>query len=704
MWKQRLLLAAGIVAVGAVAVFLAFRNTTASGGRLPSGANLLLITIDTLRADRVGCYGYRQAETPAIDRLAAGGTRFDRAYAHNVVTLPSHANILTGLYPVTHGIRDNNGFRMAQTTETIASLLKPLGFATAAFVGAFPVDSRFGLDRGFDIYNDSYGDATGAADFRFAERRAEDVVAPFLDWLSSRAQGTRWFGWVHLYDPHSPYSPPSPYASRFADRLYDGEIAYTDSQIGRIMAALKENGWLASTCVVLTADHGEGLGEHQEETHGIFVYEGTLRIPLIMSTPGVPPRVVRTRVRHIDLAPTILELLGRPLPGSLNGRSLRPLLTGSADVPPADSYFEAMSASLNRGWAPLRGIISGAQKYIDLPIPELYDLTTDGAEMANLVEKKPELVREMRLRLSSLTSRDVGTKRIREDPETLEKLKSLGYAATGDEAAQGHFGARDDPKRLIHLDNLLNEGVVAAGQGSFEKARGIFVRIITERPTMAVAYSHLAYVYRELGMPDKAVETIRAALSLGSDSPDLRIRLGLFLDEAGQSADAIAVLEQAVEATADNIDGLTYLGMAYDHAGQPAKALATFDRVIRDDPGNAAAYANMGAVYLRGNDLQKAIAVLEKAVSIDPNLAAAHNTMGVAMANTGNMEAAIESWRRAIAADARQFDTIYNLAILYMRLGRVAEARPYIELFVRTAPSSRYARDIEEFRRLLSAP
>lgn len=703
MWKPRLLIAAGILAVGAGAVFLAFRGATALSGRLPSGANLLLITIDTLRADRIGCYGYRQAETPVIDRLAAGGARFDRAYAHNVVTLPSHTNILTGLYPVTHGIRDNNGFRLAQSTDTIASLLKPLGFATAAFVGAFPVDSRFGLDRGFDIYNDSYGDATGAADFRFAERRAENVVTPFLDWLGGRAQSTRWFAWVHLYDPHSPYSPPSPYASRFADRPYDGEIAYTDAQVGRIIAALKDNGWLASTCVVLTADHGEGLGEHQEETHGIFAYEGTLRIPLIMSAPGVAPRIVQTPVRHVDLMPTILELLGHPLPGSLNGRSLRPLLTGSGDVTAADSYFEAMTASLNRGWAPLRGIISGTHKYIDLPIPELYDLSTDGAETSNLVEKKPELVREMGLKLTAIAGRDEGSKRIQEDPETLEKLKSLGYMATGGDAAQGSFGAGDDPKRLIHLDNLLNEGVVAAGQGSFEKARGIFERIITERPTMAVAYSHLAYIYRELGMPVKAVETIRAALSLGSDSPDLRIRLGLFLDEAGQSADAIAVLEKAVDATADNIDGLTYLGMAYDHAGQPAKALATFDRVVSRDPGNAAAYANMGAVYLRGNDLPKAIDVLEKALRIDPNLAAAHNTMGVAMANTGNMEAAIESWRRAIAADARQYDTIYNLAILYMRLGRVAEARPYIELFVRTAPSARYARDIDEFRRLLSA-
>ncbi len=261
--------------------------------------------------------------------------------------------------------------------------------------------------------------------------------------------------------------------------------------------------------------------------------------------------------------------------------------------------------------------------------------------------------------------------------------------------------AADDPKNLIEYDNLLDEGILAAGAGNFDSAKDVFLRILKDRPTMAIAYSHLAFVYGEMGYPEKAVDTINEAMRRGLRSAELDSRLGLFLDEAGRSAEAIPILEKAAGATEDNVDALTYLGMAYAHAGEAARAIETFQRIFVVDPGNASAYVNMATVYLQAKDYSKAVALIEKALQLDPKLASGHNLMGVALASTGHNDGAIASWQRAITLDARQYDAIYNLAILYLRLGRSAEARPYIEQFIRTAPPASYGLDIEEFQRLL---
>ena len=348
------------------------------------GANVLLITIDTLRQDRVGAYGNRNGLTPTIDRLAAGGIRYAHAFSPVPLTLPAHASILTGLLPRRHGIHSNTRFRLDEHVPTLASMLKRAGYRTGAFVGAFVLDGRFGLNRGFDEYDDRLPRGERAS-FHFAERRAAEVVTAAGNWIlssSAAAAGTPWFAWVHLFDPHAPYDAPVEY--RTGRSPYDAEVAYTDAMLGQFLTRLDAMHALTPTLIVLTADHGESLGDHGEMTHGLFAYDSTLAVPLIVNAPSIAPAVIDAPVSHPDLTPTILDLLGLAPPGSVDGQSLV-----RSPAPDRPLYFEALDASLTRGWAPLRGIIQGGWKYIDLPDAELYDLRTDPGEQHNRVDHDP---------------------------------------------------------------------------------------------------------------------------------------------------------------------------------------------------------------------------------------------------------------------------------------------------------------------------
>ncbi len=349
-----------------------------------AGSNVLLITIDTLRADRVGAYGNSSGLTPALDRLAETGLRFEAAYTPVPMTLPAHASILTGLEPFSHGIRNNTSFRLGQT-PTLATMLKAAGYRTGAFVGAFVLSAKFGLNRDFDVYDDRIGYKGDPAGVRIAERRAERVIGPATEWILGSDRSRPWFAWVHLYDPHAPYQAPPEYGRGHSP--YDAEVAYTDAMIARGLETLRAAGQLDRTIVIAVADHGESLGEHGEATHGLFAYDATLRVPMIVSAPGIRARVVRTPVASVDLVPTVLELLGIAVPSGLDGRSLLTAEDDRARSPRA-LYFEALDANLTRGWAPLVGVRMDGWKYIDLPLPELYDLQHDSQEAHNLIERE----------------------------------------------------------------------------------------------------------------------------------------------------------------------------------------------------------------------------------------------------------------------------------------------------------------------------
>ncbi len=666
--------------------------------RRDPGLSVLLITVDTLRADAVGAYGNRTVATPWMDRLAREGVRFEKAHAQNVVTLPSHANILSGRYPFDHGIRDNAAFRFPAEQETLATILARAGYRTGAFVSAFPLDSRFGLARGFEVYDDRLGDPEKRAGFLMQERSGRATVAAAKAWLTAQG-GAKTFLWVHLYEPHFPYAPPEPFASRFAADRYHGEVSYADSVLEPLLEPLLARGKDGHTLIVLTSDHGEGLGEHGEATHGIFAYETTLRVPLIVHAPSLlEPRVVEERVRHVDILPSVLDALGLEGSADLPGRSLLPLANGQKAAPPPN-YFEAMSSALNRGWAPLSGLIQDRYKLIDLPIPELFDLDQDPNETRNLAAMEPQRFDEIRAALSRVRGADRGLRKQAETAETRERLRALGYiAASSTPASNGNPTPDDDPKRLIGLDADLEEVVGLYEGGDPGSALVKAQQVVAARPGMALSLQYLGFLQRETGDIEAAVSSLERAVRAQPADESVAALLGAYLTEAGRPGQAADVLRGFAERPAPDLEVLMVRGGALAQVGRIKEAVATFEKAITLDPTNAQARSNLGTVFLMTRDYPRAWALMEEALVLDPDVSRAHNALGVIAFETGRPDEAIVHWSRSIEINPREWDTLSNLCRVLIGQGRLAEARPFVDRFLAEAPPRLYAAEMRRFR------
>ncbi len=692
---------AGLAAVAALA-WTAWARHGARGLARDPGLSVLLVSIDTLRADALGCYGNPRAETPWIDRLAREGVRFTNAHAHNVVTLPSHANLLSGRYPLEHGVHDNTGFRFPEATPTLATLLKARGLRTGAFVSAFPLDARFGLARGFDVYDDRIGGGEWRGSFAMPERPGARTVAEAIRWLGPPG-GAQAFAFLHLYEPHFPYTPPEPFASRFRDAPYQGEVAAADAALEPLLRPLLEAGRASRTLVILTSDHGEALGDHGEATHGVFAYEATLHVPLVLWAPGLlHPGFVEEPVRHVDVLPTVLDLLGAETPSGLPGRSLAPLLVDAlGDGRP--SYFEALSCSFNRGWAPLRGVQEGSLKYVDLPIPELYDLGADPGETRNLAPSRPGEVERLRARVERLREEERPAARVAESRETVERLRALGYVAGAASEAKAHYGPEDDPKRLIDLDAMLSDMLGRYNAGEVGRAVEIGREVIRRRPDMAIAHLQLAYLERARGDLPAAIAVLKRAVALRPADAEGVSLLGTYLTEAGHAAEAVRLLAPVAAADQPDLDVLTAYGMALATAGHRPEALATFQRARAQHPTNAGVLVNVGTVLLMEGDTAGAWQAFEAALDIDPDASKADNSLGVIAAREGRTAEAIERWKRAAALNPEDYQTLFNLGSVLWRAGRPDEARPYLESYLRVAPPALEGRDIARVRALLHA-
>jgi arylsulfatase A-like enzyme/Flp pilus assembly protein TadD len=654
------------------------------------GGNVLLVTIDTLRRDRLGAYGNTTGLTPTLDRLASSGVRYTRALSHAPMTLPAHTSILTGLTPRTHGIHVNGSSRLDEGVPTLATVLKQAGYRTGAFVGAFVLDARFGLSRGFDEYDDRYPHEADAATFKVADRRAAEVVQAAGDWILRPAAGAEavapWFGWVHLFDPHTPYDPPAEYRAQRPP--YDGEIAYTDAMLGQLLDRLSAARALDRTMIVVTADHGESLGDHGETTHGLFAYESTLAVPLIVSGAAIGRGVVDLPVAHADLLPTIVDLVGVAPPPNLDGRS-------AVDLPTADRpvYFEALEANLTRGWAPLTGVVSGDWKYIDLPLPELYNLRSDPGEEHNLAERETARRDTLTRALAQLTAaRPAAAVPAAVDAEAAARLRSLGYTAVSAAPVKPQYIAADDPKRLVAQNEQFNTALEMFNAGRPDEALSRFLGLLAERPDFITARTSAATVLVTTGRAVDAVALLRAAPAAHASAPEILAKLGTALQRAGDLKGAAAAFERSRASGNRNPEIFNDLGVVYAQLGRVDEARTMFRELLRRDPNAAGTWTNLGLAELSAHKLDAAADAFRHAVGADPSNAEAWQGLGAAAVGR-DMTTAIDAWRHAERLRPRDYDLLFNLGMVLADSARPADALPYLTRFVQEAPRDKYARD-----------
>ena len=649
--------------------------------------DVVLITIDTLRADALGFAGNRRARTPNLDRLAREGIAFTNVHAHAVVTLPSHASILTGLFPQQHGIHDNDGFRLRGDVPTLATLLSARGYATAAFLGAFPLDPRFGLSRGFQVYDARFPLEGAGGDFTVPERPAGEVVASAREWFAGSAGRPRLL-WVHLYDCHFPHVPPPELAGEFADDPYLGEVTGVDAALGPLLADVRASG--VPTLLVATSDHGEALGDHGEQTHGLFAYEATLKVPLVLW--GFPPAAAGASAGpagHVDVLPTILDAAGVPRPEGLPGRSLLSRPDARRLLP-----FEALTASLTRGWAPLTGAIGRGWKYVDLPIPELYELATDPEETRNRIAERPDVLRELAAAVPRERAVSAGA-----SAQSAARLRSLGYLS-GSAAPRRDYGPRDDPKTLVELDTTLQRMIGLYQARRLPESIALGREILAARPTMPVTYEFLSFVQAEAGRADEAIGTLELARRHGLLSDALASRLGLLYSERGNSRRALEILEPL--AASPNPDVSNAIGIARASAGRLPEALEAFEAALRADPGNAAAHQNAGLTWIRRGEPQRALSEFDLAFARNDRLPRAWNGRGVALEQLGRHGEALAAWKRALELDPKQFDALWNVGSVAARVGEADLSRRALERFIATAPPAVYAGDIARAKTMLA--
>lgn len=653
------------------------------GGERPAASaeappNVVLVTVDTLRADRLGAYGDVLAATPHLDRIAREGALFTRATAPVPLTLPSHATLLTGRQPYSTGVRINGADRLPEAEITLAERLAAAGWRTAAFVSAFPVLRRFGLDQGFAVYEDSLGGREG---YRFTdELPAGEVVGRFASWLEQAADDTApIFAWLHLYDPHQPWTAPEPFRSRFPDDPYRAEVAAVDQAIGELLGVLAAAGRLESTLLVVTSDHGEAFGEHGEHGHGILAYEEVLHVPLLMRWPGriAAGTRVATRVALADVAPTLLELTGAaggPLP--VDGRSLASSLDG-AELASRPVYFESLLGAEAHGWAPLRGLVADDLKLIALPIPELYDLAADPAESRNLYAERRRLARPLLDELRELPAAPADDRADRPlSAEERRSLAALGYATPGDGARPVVDGEAVDPKLALPLHQRLSAAEAHAERGEVDLA----LAMIEEAAQSPLARRMPAYYFarfdahRARGESRLAAEALHQGLAAFPGLEQMRFQRAAYLLELGRLKEAEGEARELLRRVPHYAEAHELLSRLGEQRGDPAAALAALERAAELDPSHRDWLRRLAPLRLAAGDAAGAAEVI-RALDAQGGLAGADDLVQAALvhAMAGADEAAEDYFRRALVLRREPRDLLMRASFLIQQ-GRGAEA------------------------------
>lgn len=681
-----------MLVVAVVAASVAWWYTTRQAA--PSRMNVVLITLDTLRADHVGTYGASGVRTPHLDRLASQGVVFDQVMTTAPLTLPAHSSIMTGQFPPRHGVRDNGGFFLGQEQVTLAEILSERGYQTGATVGAFVLDSKWGLDQGFATYQDDF-DLTNVKAMSLAsvKRPGNEVVDLALKWMDGVA-GQQFFAWMHLYDPHAPYESPEPYRSEYRGHPYRGAIAFTDAQVGRVFDYLDARGLADNTIVIVTADHGEGLGEHGEETHGFFVYESAMRVPLIIRAPGqgLTPRRVSQPVRSVDIMPTILELIGAPAPQAVAGVSLRRLMSGEVNELPIEGYGEAMYPLHHYGWSELTTMRSERYKLIDAPRPELYDLERDPHEQTNLFAERRSVADAMLRQLrdhkremeaaapAAPDNEDV-------DPETRARLAALGYVGSFVATSKESSSGRADPKDKIGLFNLMTTARDVAKEGdSGAEAIAMLRKVVDEDPNVIDGWFMLGNEYFKAGNYPEAIAQFRRALALKPDYDLAIINMANSYRRLGQDDAALAGYQHYVTVDPKNAYVRYQIGEIYLDKGDLEKAEQEFDEALSIDPKLASARVATGVLAYQRQQLPQAEQLLKDALALKSDVRLAHYNLALIAEARGDMTAAETAYRAELAQHPTAYKASFNLGRLKARQGKTSEAAEWYRKAIDTNP------------------
>ncbi len=675
--------------------------------------NVILITIDTLRADRLSSYGSSDVETPTLDGFAEEGLRFSNAASTVPFTLPAHTSILTGLYPPGHGVRENVGYTVGEELTTLAEALSAHGWSTAGFISSFVLDSRWGIAQGFDHYFDDFDLSTfeETPNLSSVQRSGAETIAAAETWFEERDDEAPFFVWLHLYDPHDPYTPPEPYLSQHPGRPYDGEVAYTDALLGGFRRFLEGRGLLDDALVILTGDHGEGLGDHGELAHGFFIYDSTIHVPLIIRPPGgvAGGRVVSTAVSHVDLYPTVLDAVGIDPPQPVHGQSLMAIVRGEGSPIDREVYSESLYPLLHYGWAPLRSVRTDRYKLISAPRPEVFDFVTDPREGRDLASGQPALVSDLETRLAGLRSTiDIGTGSDASspdlDPQTLAQLQALGYAAGqgGVSLDEEEDRPRADPKDRIGvhrtvmraqtqirtdppaarraLEEVIEQdhgvidahqmlGQLAATDHEYDEALGHFRRALEIEPEHRNALQGMASSYRALGRTEEALVGYRRILEVAGADTGASIAIADIEFNRGNLDAAAETLQQAA-ATSD-APGLiaNKLGEVRAKQGRVDEAMVLFGDAISGNELFAAPYFNLGVLYEDQGNLQEAVSNYEKAIELAPKYYHAQFNLGRLVGHLGQPDRQRELWEAAIESNPDFVQGHVYLAKLLMDSG-----------------------------------
>jgi arylsulfatase A-like enzyme/Tfp pilus assembly protein PilF len=659
-------------------------------GTLPRGVdrdalNLVVVTLDTTRADRLGAYGYANAGTPSFDALAQEGVLFDHASTAAPITLPAHSTIFTGRFPPQHGVRDNGGYFLNEREQTLAETLKARGYATGGFIAAYVLDSKWGINQGFDTYFDDF-DLSKYKVFSMGaiQRPGNEVVDHALPWIDQH-RGSRFFAWVHLYDAHAPYEPPEPYRSQHRDDPYQGEISFADAQVGRLVRFLRDRDLLDRTVIVILGDHGESLKDHGEEGHGFFIYESTVHVPMVIRAPfsAMQHRRVSDSVRSVDITPTVLDLLGVPAPAGvvMDGQSVTPLMSGARADMGLEAYAEAVYPLHHFGWSDLRALRQGRFKLIAAPRPELYDLQDDPKETTNVYVQRKALGDRMLARLGEVESHFKASahgtgQAVEIDPDAKARLAALGYvgsfvASVSDDGSRAGLA---DPKDKVGLFNKINRARdIGHDENQIAAAMGLLEQVLKEDPNVIDAWFTLGNMAARRGKQEEAIGYFKRTLALKADDEEAVVNMAHAYRTLGRDDDALVGFRRFLELDPKNAQVHYEIAQILIDRQQFGPASDELQKALQVEPKMAAARNALGVVALNEGDLTRAEREIRTALDQKPDVRLAHFNLALLAEKRSDPQTAQLEYTRELELHPNNFKAAFNLGKLYESLGRGAD-------------------------------